>query len=76
MMEVLEEKEVDLDEGRETAALTAVAMFMNYEYRELRGEIGEEGKIRRNGNWVVFSRDWEWIMNWVEEIGCEDKRSV
>lgn len=34
MMEVLEEKEVDLDEGRETAALTAVAMFMNYEYSE------------------------------------------
>lgn len=58
MMEVLEEKEVDLDEGRETAALTAVAMFMNYEYRELRGGIGEEGKIRRNGNWDVFSRDW------------------
>lgn len=43
MMEVLEEKEVDLDEGRETAALTAVAMFMNYEYRELRGEPADHG---------------------------------
>lgn len=47
MMEVLEEKEVDLDEGRETAALTAVAMFMNYEYRELRGRIGEVVKSDR-----------------------------
>lgn len=56
-MDVLVGKEVDLDEGRETAALTAVAMFMEQENEEVdsKGMVKKE-KIRRKGNCDLFER--------------------